>query len=564
MVYPFLLRSTLLRTQHPHLPQTFRRYKSITAAIERGRQGGPDRPSRPRTTTRAPPEDGGGGDYKTRRELRFERFGPAKEEKEGTEREERPRRDRDERVSSPRSSRFGRVGSPRSRDDFPSQFSEGRDDKPFRPREDRPDRARDDRPPRENRFSSSPGRPARSDGEGKSSSDRFEGRERPGRREDDGGLHRKYDRFGSRPYEGGDRKPFDRGDKPFFDRGDRKPFDRGDRPFDRSDRKSYDGGDRKPYDRGDRKPFDRGDRKPYEGADQKPFDRSDSKPFDGDSTKPFHGGDRKPFDRGDHKSFDGDRKPYDRGDKKQFDKGDRTPFDGPRREAFGQRGSEFRSERPERSYNRRDESSSYTRDRPRREQTTESVEMSRDSTRDPESLPYTTAASEFIYGYSSVLAAMKANRRKLYSLYVHSRGASRDGLLARIRALKLFPITKEVGDEYMRAMDKASSGRPHNGVILESSPLPVPPITELKPASFEDESFSVSLDSQTAEDALVNGKQELYSYKAAGWRHPLVLYVDGVVSQSSIADAFAYNCSSMKAILELLLARPTFLVSMPL
>jgi 21S rRNA (GM2251-2'-O)-methyltransferase len=555
MVYPFLLSSTLLRTQRVQLPQTFRRYKSITAAIERGRQGGPDRPLRPRTTTRAPPENEGGERYKTRREVRFERFGPAKDEGEGTGREERPRRDRDERVSSPRSSRFGRVGSPRSRDDFPSQFSEGRDDKPFKPREDRPDRARDDRPPREKRFGSSPDRPARFDRDG-GSSDRFEGRERPGRREDDGGPRRNFDRFGSRPYAGGDRKPFDRGDRDSSGRDGRPSFDRADRkPFDRGDRKPYEGGDRKPYEGGDRKSFDRGDRKP--------FDRGDRQSFDRDATKPFFTGDRKPFDRGDYKSFDGDRKPYDRGDRKPFDRGDRKPFDGPRKEAFGQRGSELKSERPERSFGRRDESSSYTRDRPGREQTTESAEMSRDSTRDLDSLPYSTAASEFIYGYSSVLAAMKANRRKLYSLYVHTRGASRDGLMARIRALKLFPITKEVGDEYMRAMDKASSGRPHNGVILESSPLPVPPITELKPASFEDESFSVSLDSQTAEDALVNGKQELYSYKAAGWRHPLVLYVDGVVSQYSVKEAFAYNCSWTKAISGLLLARPTSLVSMP-
>jgi 21S rRNA (GM2251-2'-O)-methyltransferase len=47
----------------------------------------------------------------------------------------------------------------------------------------------------------------------------------------------------------------------------------------------------------------------------------------------------------------------------------------------------------------------------------------------------------------------------------------------------------------------------------------------------EDESFSVALDSQSAEDVLVNGKQELYSYKSGGWRHPLILYVDGVVSK---------------------------------
>ncbi|KAF1833748.1 alpha/beta knot [Decorospora gaudefroyi] len=106
--------------------------------------------------------------------------------------------------------------------------------------------------------------------------------------------------------------------------------------------------------------------------------------------------------------------------------------------------------------------------------------------------------------------------------------------MSRIRAQKLFPITKEVGDEYMRAMDKASSGRPHNGVVLESSPLPVPPITELKTASIEDESFSVALDSQSAEDLLVNGKQELYLYKSGGWRHPLILYVDGVVEEGNL------------------------------
>ena len=83
-----------------------------------------------------------------------------------------------------------------------------------------------------------------------------------------------------------------------------------------------------------------------------------------------------------------------------------------------------------------------------------------------ESLPYTTAASEFIYGYSSVLAAVKANRRKYYTLYVHSRGsahAGKDALVKRARTLGI--ETKYVGDEYLQALDKASSGRPHNVCI---------------------------------------------------------------------------------------------------
>jgi 21S rRNA (GM2251-2'-O)-methyltransferase len=276
------------------------------------------------------------------------------------------------------------------------------------------------------------------------------------------------------------------------------------------------------------------------------FERRDRKPR-GDR---LERGDRPPrregqFEARGQRSFDRDNKSSDY----QHVFFDRKP---PQGEAPGQDEHEGKAERPERterSFNRKDDSSSYTRERSGRDQADryQSREFSRkpyetptratgnadtqsSSDRGPESLPYSTAASEFIYGYSSVVAAMKANRRKLYSIYVHSRGASRDGLLARIRALKLFSITQEVGDEYLRAMDKASSGRPHNGVILESSPLPVPPITELKSASMEDESFSVTVASQSAEDALVNGKQDLYSYKSAGWRHPLILYVDGVVS----------------------------------
>lgn len=80
-----------------------------------------------------------------------------------------------------------------------------------------------------------------------------------------------------------------------------------------------------------------------------------------------------------------------------------------------------------------------------------------------ESLPYTTAASEFLYGQSSVLAALKANRRKLYKLYVHDRGLGTpggDAIVARAKVNKI-PVQK-VGDEYLRVMDRLSNGRPHN------------------------------------------------------------------------------------------------------
>lgn len=457
MVLTSLLGSTLLRTQRSHFPPVFRRYKSLTAAIERGRQGGPDRPFRPRTG--APPERPRDADTTNRRERRFERFGSPKDGQTASPFGDRPRRDGSERHSTfGRSRDSGRVGPPRSRDDAPSRFREDRNegssrtwDRPTRRREVSFGEQREDTPDRRQRYDGKP-----------SSAGRFEGRERSEYRGEG-----RESRFGR----------FDRAERPAprrreSDAGGRRPFERSGRSNDRPDRASH---------RAPRDSF----------AEDAPSGLSRRDGFQGDrsSTRPA-----RPFERRDGPSSD----PRERPARDQ-------------NERYGRR--EPSENEPERS-----------------SQTGEN----KGTVRGPESLPYTTAASEFIYGFSSVIAAIRANRRKLYKIYIHSRGISRDGLLGRIRALKLFPITEEVGDEYLRAMDKASSGRPHNGVILESSPLPVPPITELKTASMEDATFGVSIGAQTAEDALVNGKQESYSYRAAGWRHPLVLYVDGVVSASLI------------------------------
>jgi len=166
----------------------------------------------------------------------------------------------------------------------------------------------------------------------------------------------------------------------------------------------------------------------------------------------------------------------------------------------------------------------------------------------PESLPFTTAASEFIYGTASVLAAIKGNRRKLYRLYVHSKRGAKNDFMDVVRERKLFGITHEVGDEYIQAMDKASRGRPHNGVVLESSPLPIPPITSLLYPHREDQYFCVSLGTQSAEDLLVNGKNDKYQYNSEKWRFPLILYVDGVVRfPFSLRASQLIYTSSMKA-----------------
>lgn len=83
----------------------------------------------------------------------------------------------------------------------------------------------------------------------------------------------------------------------------------------------------------------------------------------------------------------------------------------------------------------------------------------------PLSIPYTTSASEFLYGTSVIFAALTAMRRKMYKLYVYS-GENREvGVmqnsiqdLARDRKIEVI----KVGEDGLRMMDKLSSGRAHN------------------------------------------------------------------------------------------------------
>lgn len=86
---------------------------------------------------------------------------------------------------------------------------------------------------------------------------------------------------------------------------------------------------------------------------------------------------------------------------------------------------------------------------------------------DPISIPYTTAASEFLYGYNPVHAALKARRRKLYKIYIHPRVASREDVDDHIESLKALAEhakveIKEVDSRWLRVMDKMSDYRPHN------------------------------------------------------------------------------------------------------
>jgi 21S rRNA (GM2251-2'-O)-methyltransferase len=161
----------------------------------------------------------------------------------------------------------------------------------------------------------------------------------------------------------------------------------------------------------------------------------------------------------------------------------------------------------------------------------------------PLSIPYTTPASEFLYGTSVVEAALSSRReprRKLYKLYIYN-GENRedpdhDARLERLAKKNGVEVVR-AGNEWLRVMDKMSGGRPHNGYILEASPLPRLPITSLgKLTTVEgQDGFEVSVDYQSREEAAVNGTSNFIKIpRIRSGRKPLVLLLDSIVDPGNL------------------------------
>lgn len=62
----------------------------------------------------------------------------------------------------------------------------------------------------------------------------------------------------------------------------------------------------------------------------------------------------------------------------------------------------------------------------------------------------------------------------------------------------------------------------------------MPPITALNQCLRMESTFWVSVGKQSREERAINGTMNKYTYKSAGWRHPLVLYVDGVLDEGNL------------------------------
>ncbi|TLD06039.1 uncharacterized protein PgNI_08593 [Pyricularia grisea] len=156
------------------------------------------------------------------------------------------------------------------------------------------------------------------------------------------------------------------------------------------------------------------------------------------------------------------------------------------------------------------------------------------------SMPYTTAASQFLYGRSVVEETLRSSRRKLYHLYIYD-GLNRsrnpnDVVIEKLAEKRGVKVTK-LGEGHQRLMSKMSEGRPHNNFVLEASPVPQPPIEALGPLSGEASrpGFEVSLGHQTAEDLEINGSSNFV--ETEGGRHqPLVLLLDRILDPGNLGN----------------------------
>ncbi|KAJ5898914.1 tRNA/rRNA methyltransferase SpoU [Penicillium taxi] len=185
--------------------------------------------------------------------------------------------------------------------------------------------------------------------------------------------------------------------------------------------------------------------------------------------------------------------------------------------------------------------------KPRAHRITDSMpERVKDNVKVPDSVPYTTPASEFIYGTGAVEAALRCSRRQLYKLYLYQ--ATGEELSPTKVSLRKLALSKNIEIKlafagWDRLLDKMSSSRPHNGCVLEASPLPKLPVQcfHTVPAVTESH-FRVELAPQSREEAAINGTNDriqilqphLSEIGEQNSRFPVVLLLDGVVDTGNM------------------------------
>lgn len=101
---------------------------------------------------------------------------------------------------------------------------------------------------------------------------------------------------------------------------------------------------------------------------------------------------------------------------------------------------------------------------------------------------------------------------------------------------------KVYDQSFPTAFDKITGGRPHNGVLLEASPLPFPPVTALLNTHDNATEVHLQVDLQSAEDATINVNASTIpvpsrsSPSSDNWRHPLIVMVDGILDPGNLGN----------------------------
>ncbi|WYZ41617.1 hypothetical protein EsH8_V_000512 [Colletotrichum jinshuiense] len=154
----------------------------------------------------------------------------------------------------------------------------------------------------------------------------------------------------------------------------------------------------------------------------------------------------------------------------------------------------------------------------------------------PVSIQYTTAASQFLFGRSVVKAALKNSRRKLYHLYVYQgnnkKDTKDDEWILSLAQKKKIKVT-QIYEADQKLLDKMSKGRPHNGMVIEASPLPQLPLVGLGAESSELKGYPVSVARQSKEESEINGTEGFIPYRP-GTARPLVLLLNEILDPGNL------------------------------
>jgi 21S rRNA (GM2251-2'-O)-methyltransferase len=88
----------------------------------------------------------------------------------------------------------------------------------------------------------------------------------------------------------------------------------------------------------------------------------------------------------------------------------------------------------------------------------------------------------------------------------------------------------------VRLLNKLSENRPHNGVVLEASPAPTPPLLSLGQFDPETSRIPLTIAEQSVEEKAVNGTPQFLRVRKESWRKPFVVMLDGILDPGNVGN----------------------------